>query len=354
MPAELSYQAEVFGNRLKKRDKQLRRWASRRDVTCYRVYDRDIPDLPLVVDRYDSYLHINDYREPWDASPESLAAFKAMVVQTASGALSVPREKVFIKDRRRTSGNDQYQRLDAASVEDTVTEHGLQFIINMSDYVDTGLFLDHRPTRALVREWSAGASVLNLFSYTGSFTVAAAAGGARRTVSVDLSATYTAWCRRNLELNGLRAPHHELCTADVVQFLNEAPRRSADDRFNVIVLDPPTFSNSKKTPTVLDTQRDHARLINACLRLLTDDGVVLFSTNTRRFRLNDARIATDRIEEITDRTIDQDFLGKRPHRAWVIRPRSARGNSASSRPAAATHRSHRPSSSRSSAPHRRP
>ncbi len=314
MAASLAYQAEVFGNRLKKRDRQLRKWAQRRAIGCYRVYDRDIPDLPLVVDRYERFVHINDYREPRDTSEEALAAFGSMVTQTVSRALNAPPQRIFTKQRRRTSGSDQYQRHGSKSVEEIVSEGGLRFVVNLSDYVDTGLFLDHRPTRQMVREWAADRRVLNLFSYTGSFTVYAAAGGARRTVSVDLSRTYTQWCQRNLEINGLAGSEHLQVNEDVNAYLQNAVR----EVFDLIIVDPPTFSNSKKTDTVLDIQRDHADLLHRCLRHLDPRGTLLFSTNAKRFTLDEQNLRAASIIDITRQTIDQDFLGTRPHRAWLI------------------------------------
>jgi len=198
----------------------------------------------------------------------------------------------------------------------TVQEGGLQFLVNLTDYLDTGLFLDHRPTRAMVREQSRGKDVLNLFAYTGSFSVYAAAGGARSVTTVDLSNTYLDWARDNFRLNGLDLPAHEFVAANVTEYLPTLPSHCMD----LIVCDPPTFSNSKRMPGVFDIQRDHPALINQCLRLLRADGVLYFSTNNRRFKLYDEHIETDRIKDVTRQTTGFDFEGKLQRLCYELRP----------------------------------
>ena len=199
-----------------------------------------------------------------------------------------------------------------------VQESGLRFLVNLKDYLDTGLFLDHRQTRAMVRDKAQDRRVLNLFSYTGSFSVYAAAGGAETTLSVDLSNTYQRWSRRNFELNSLPAGRHRLRNLDVLRYLQQAVR--AGERFDLIVLDPPSFSNSKKMLSILDLQRDHARLIRQCLRLLTTGGELFFSTNLRRFALDPALNGEAAIKEISAQTVPPDFGRHRPHRCWLIGP----------------------------------
>ena len=202
MQESATRQAEEFANRLRNRARHFRRWPTKRGITCFRLYERDVPDVPLVVDRYEDALHIAEFARPHDRSPAQHADWLDLMARTASKVLEVPRERVFLKFRDRQRGDDQYKRVDDRGARFVVNEGGLKFVVNLSDYVDTGLFLDHRNTRQMVRERAAGKQVLNLFSYTGSFTVYAAAGGAVTTTTVDKSSTYTDWTRENLELNG--------------------------------------------------------------------------------------------------------------------------------------------------------
>lgn len=262
------------------------------------------------------------------------------MVETAANALTVTADNVFVKFRKIQTRETQYEKVSAAGHVFPVHEAGLEFLVNLSDYVDTGLFLDHRITRSMVRDLAGGLRVLNLFSYTGSFTVYAAAGGASSTTSVDLSNTYTDWAAENLRRNGFPVPkvearhrvragggtggfaaEHRLVTAEVGEFLAQAAARR--ERYDLIVLDPPTFSNSKKMEGVFDVQRDHAALINSALRLLTRDGLLLFSTNFRRLKLDTGSIRAKKLEEITTATISEDFIGKTPHRCWLVYPSSA-------------------------------
>lgn len=320
MGSDLDYQREIFANRLKKRSKHLRKWASRNGITCYRLYDRDIPEVPLVVDRYGSYLHIAEYHSPHKELPGPPEVYAERMRETAYRALGVPQERAFYKTRRRTSRDEQYEKLAERHVTAIVEEGGLRFQVNLSDYLDTGLFLDHRISRAMVREIvaemreSGTVRVLNLFGYTGSFCVYAAAGGATETINVDLSNTYSRWAATNLELNGFPRDNHVQVTEDVFEFLDREQRRSA--RYDVIVLDPPTFSNSKKMNRVLDVQRDHGELLTACGRILTRTGVVFFSTNKRDFTLRDVPEGLT-IADVTSQTIPEDFRNRRIHRAYV-------------------------------------
>jgi 23S rRNA G2069 N7-methylase RlmK/C1962 C5-methylase RlmI len=323
MANDLEFQAELFVNRLKKRAKHLRKWAGRNAITCYRLYDRDIPEVPLVVDLYEGFLHIAEYNAPHKDLPGPPEVYAERMLDAARRALGIPKERAFFKTRRKTGRGEQYEKLSSESVTAVVHEGGLAFRINLSDYLDTGLFLDHRNTRAMAREIAAEmretgpVRMLNLFSYTGSFTVYAAAGGATTTVSVDLSNTYSAWAADNLELNGLSGPEHRFETADVFAFLSGEVRRRTS--YDLIVLDPPTFSNSKKMDRILDIQRDHGELLGACAELLSPSGVILFSTNKRRFKLDDppARLS---IQDITRRTIPEDFRNQRVHQCYLATP----------------------------------
>ncbi|WP_041397246.1 class I SAM-dependent methyltransferase [Spirochaeta africana] len=310
-------QQEMLINRLKKRRRHLWKWAKRNDITCFRLYDRDIPEIPFVIDEYEGHLNMAEYNRPHDRSPEEHAVWIEAMRDAAARGVGVPLERVFLKARERQRGSAQYEKLDQQQVEVIGTEHGLKFILNMSDYVDTGLFLDHRTTRRYVMDMAFGARMLNLFAYTGSFSVYAAAGGAEHTLSVDLSNTYCDWARRNLDLNGPFPGRHEILCMDVFSFLKEAVTQQ--QRYDVIVLDPPTFSNSKKMDGVLDVQRDHPQLIDWCYRLLAPQGTLLFSTNFRKFKLDTAGMPRGAaIRELTPRTIPEDFRNQKIHRCWEI------------------------------------
>jgi len=292
---------EMFANRLRKTARHLGKWARREEITCWRVYDRDIPEVPVTVDTYDRALVMNDYRiDPSDASWLDALAAAAREVLDA--------EEVFVKRRERLTGRDevhQYERLADSGAWRTVREGGHAFRVNLSDYVDTGLFLDHRITRARVAHESAF-TFLNLYSYTGAFTVYAAAAG-MKTTSVDLSHTYLDWARENLELNQLTG---ELVHADVREYLADA--RRAGRRWDVAIVDPPTFSNSKRMDYTFDVQRDHAALLTDALAVT--ERVLWFSTNRRKFKLELDRPG---ITDETHSTTPPDFR-HRPHQAWRV------------------------------------
>ena len=301
----------MLQNRLKKRDRHLAKWARREGVTCYRVYDCDIPELPLTVDRYEGDLHISLYARATD--PVRDDAWLERMRAAAAAALDVPAARAFAKRRAGQTGATQYERVDATSAFQIVREGGHRFRVNLRDYVDTGLFLDHRITRARVQAEAAGKRFLNLFCYTGAFTVYAAAGGAASSTSVDLSNTYLDWAAENLRLNGLERREHELLRADVRDFL-------ARDRqtYDLAVLDPPTFSNSKKMRAELDLQRDHAALIRSVLALLAPGGVLWFSTNFRRFKLDAEALGAGSIEDCSKATLPPDFPDPRTRSTWRI------------------------------------
>ena len=305
-------QAQMFANRVRKNARHRRKWARRSGVSCYRLYDRDIPEVPVVVDWYEGHLHIAEYIKEREEEAVTDARLKAWVVAVAT-ALEVPTQKVFVKRRRRLRGSDQYGRLSRSQAELEVSEGGHRFIVNLRDYLDTGLFLDHRQTRQMVAEAVVGKRFLNLFAYTGAFTVYAATGGAFSTTTVDLNQGYLEWARRNLELNCIDADHHRWERADVLSWLREEKRNG--ERYDLIFLDPPTFSNSKKMDTTLDTVRDHAGLIEATLDLLDPGGELWFSTNARRFQLDPGLQDRAHITELTNRTVPPDFT-RRPHRCW--------------------------------------
>lgn len=309
-------QAEMFRNRLTKRAHHLRRWPGR-GITCYRLYDRDIPEVPLAVDFYDGHLHLAEYDRPYDHSPAQHADWLDLMVRTAAKAMDIPPGDVFLKHRRRQRDEDQYEKFSDAGRTFDVTEAGLKFRVNLSDYLDTGLFLDHRITRSLVRDEAAGRRVLNLFAYTGAFTVYAAAGGAKSTTTVDLSNTYLDWARENMAINGFDGPEHRFVRSDAPSFLLEYPPGSVWD---LAVVDPPTFSNSKMVEGDWDVLTRHVELLTNLARRMSPGGVIYFSNNFRRFKLDEPALAEAgmSVREITNQTIPEDFRNKRIHRCWRL------------------------------------
>lgn len=321
-PAKSIYQVtdiSIFFNRLQKNFRHWAKWAKRRSISCYRVYDRDVPEFPVALDLYEQRAHLQEFDTGWQIGEEEHERWVESVRAVASEVLALPLSAISFKQRRRQRGLMQYEKTGARGEDFVVHEGGHRFIVNLEEYLDTGLFLDHRNTRRMVQEKAAGRRFLNLFAYTGSFTVYAAAGGAIRSTTVDLSNTYQDWARRNFELNGMNLEQHELVRADVFGFLDDEVRRG--ENYDLIVMDPPTFSNSKKMSGVLDVQRDHARLINQCLKLLPENGELFFSTNLRSFQLDEAALATKNIKEISSQTVPEDFRNKKIHRCWLIRRR---------------------------------
>ncbi len=301
-------------NRLRKNVRHWGKWARRRGISCYRLYDRDIPEFPFAIDRYEEWVHVQEYARK--GRPAFTDAALGELTEALAEALEVPADRFSFKMRERQRGSAQYRKQQRRGREAVVREGGLRFLVNLDSYLDTGLFLDHRLTRARVQDEAGGKRFLNLFAYTGSFTVYAAAGGARESVTVDLSNTYLDWAARNLQLNGMELKRHRRERSDAFRYLEEAA--AAGERFDLIVMDPPSFSNSKRMDGVLDVQRDHPRLIRGCLRLLAPGGVLYFSNNLRRFRLDPAIQEAAGIEEITAETVPDDFKRRRPHRCWCI------------------------------------
>jgi 23S rRNA (guanine2445-N2)-methyltransferase / 23S rRNA (guanine2069-N7)-methyltransferase len=313
LSAQAKDQADVFANRLRKIDRHRRRWPARRGITCYRVYNRDIPDVPLMVDRYEDCLHIAEYQRPHDRSPAEHADWLDLMVLTARLTLDVAEEKSFVKQRRPQRGTMQYEKLSDDSFKRVVQEGGLRFEVNLSDYLDTGLFLDHRITREMVGKEAEGKRILNLFAYTGSFSVSAAAGGAARVTSVDLSSTYLDWARRNFKLNDLPLERHDFVRADALDFVNHQDPSAV---YDLAVVDAPTFSNSKRTTGDWEIQEQHAELLTALARRMAPGGVIYFATNFRRFKLDDEALGQLHPREISGRTVPEDFANKRTHRCW--------------------------------------
>jgi len=297
----------MFRNRLAKVYRHISKQAARQGISCFRIYDHDLPEAPFIIEKYEDKLYVSEYKRQHGLDEEQHAAWLQGCKSVMVEVTGVAEENIFVKLRKRKENRlDQYQKLEEAKVEFVVLEGGLQFLVNMSDYLDTGLFLDHRVTRGMVREESKSKRVLNLFCYTGSFSVYAAAGGAQSVVSVDLSKTYLQWAERNMQLNFPGYSGASFIHADVLQYLKTV----APESFDLIVLDPPTFSNSKRMKDVLDVQEDHAEMVNDCLNLLTPGGILYFSTNYTRFTLEQEKIKATSIKDITKATTPFDFAGK--------------------------------------------
>ena len=308
--------SDAFRNRLARNARHWSRWARRQGIECYRIYDRDVPQFPLAIDQYGAHVHLQEFDTGWQQTDAEHDAWVAAVMTIVGETLGLPADRIHFKRRERQRGTAQYQKLRDAGDEFAVAEGGLRFIVNLDSYLDTGLFLDHRKTRGMVRDMAAGRRFLNLFAYTGSFTVYAAAGGAERSESVDLSNTYLDWAGRNLRLNGFDLARHELVRADAFAYLDGAAR--AGKQFDLIVLDPPSFSNSTRMRDVLDVQRDHPRLIAGCMRLLSPQGTLLFSTNRRQFELDPAVSGAWACEDIHQWSVPEDFRSRTMHRCWRL------------------------------------
>ena len=315
LDAKARSQAELFASRLRKTARHLRRWPTRRGTTCYRLYDRDIPEIPLMVERYEDHLHIAEYERPHDRSAAEHADWMDLMVRTAADVLDARRKNVYVKRRERQRGFQQYEKAAEQRHRLLVREGSLTFEVNLADYIDTGLFLDHRITRSKFGELAADRDVVNLFCYTGAFTVYAAAAGARSTTSVDLSHTYLQWAQRNLEHNQLEGPQHVFIRSDVLSFLDSHTPGAC---YDLAIVDPPTFSNSKATSSVWDIQRDQVELLQRLLRFMRPGGQIFFSTNSRRFKLDVDTLVGVSVHEITRQTIPEDFRNRRIHRCWVI------------------------------------
>lgn len=300
---------QMFFNRLSKVYKHVSKQARRQGVTCYRVYDHDLPEFPLCLELYEGRLYIAEYLRRHAMSEEEHAQWLQETIDLACEVMQVEKSSVFVKLRQRKAGRQgQYQKYDEAQNEFEVKENGLRFLVNLTDYLDTGIFLDHRATRQMVRQEAEGKRVLNLFAYTGTFSVYAAAGGASIVHTVDMSKTYLAWAERNMRLNGFNDPHKQLFIhADVVQWLQE---QRGKEPYDLVVLDPPTFSNSKRMDDYFDVQQHHAALINQCLALMRSGGTLYFSTNYTKFVLGSADIKASQIKDITRQTTPFDFEGK--------------------------------------------
>ncbi|HBT8541676.1 TPA: bifunctional 23S rRNA (guanine(2069)-N(7))-methyltransferase RlmK/23S rRNA (guanine(2445)-N(2))-methyltransferase RlmL [Klebsiella pneumoniae] len=308
--------AEDFANRLRKNLKKFEKWARQEGIECYRLYDADLPEYNVAIDRYADWVVVQEY-----APPKTVDAHKARqrlfdIIAATIAVLDMAPNKLVLKTRERQKGKNQYQKMAEKGDFIEVQEYNARLWVNLTDYLDTGLFLDHRIARRMLGQMSKGKDFLNLFSYTGSASVHAGLGGARSTTTVDMSRTYLEWAERNLRLNGLTGRAHRLMQADVLGWLREST-----EQFDLIFIDPPTFSNSKRMEDAFDVQRDHIRLMTDLKRLLRKGGTIMFSNNKRGFRMDHDGLAALglKAQEISQKTLSQDYARNRQiHNCWLI------------------------------------
>ncbi len=308
--------AEDFANRLRKNLKKFEKWARQEGIECYRLYDADLLEYNVAIDRYADWVVVQEY-----APPKTVDAHKARqrlfdIIAATIAVLDMAPNKLVLKTRERQKGKNQYQKMAEKGDFIEVQEYNARLWVNLTDYLDTGLFLDHRIARRMLGQMSKGKDFLNLFSYTGSASVHAGLGGARSTTTVDMSRTYLEWAERNLRLNGLTGRAHRLIQADVLGWLREST-----EQFDLIFIDPPTFSNSKRMEDAFDVQRDHIRLMTDLKRLLRKGGTIMFSNNKRGFRMDHDGLAALglKVQEISQKTLSQDFARNRQiHNCWLI------------------------------------
>jgi len=334
-------QSQMLANRLQKRFRHLKKWAQRKNIGAFRLYDRDIPEIPLALDFYGSVSHAEEaaisgalYKRPYEKGEEEEYQWLSAMKNAVSAALGIDSERIFLKQRQRQRGESQYEKTGDAKFEKIVSEGDIVFKVNLSDYLDTGLFPDRRLLRVMVQSEAKGKKVLNLFSYTGSFSVYAAVGGAASTDSIDLSNTYINWARENFSLNGFSAQllqvwdffsrkepqsAHSLIRADALDFIGKAA--SSKIKWDIIVLDPPSFSNSKKMTDDFDLKRDFYDLIGKCVSLLAPGGKLFLSVNQKQFKINAAEMEEKlklRVTDLQKKITDEDFHGKKTPQSFLI------------------------------------
>jgi 23S rRNA (cytosine1962-C5)-methyltransferase len=299
---------EMFYNRLLKVYKHRHKQAKRMNISCYRVYDHDLPEFPFAIEFYEDRIYLAEYLRRHGMTDEEHDAWLDTCIDVISEITGIKKEYVFVRQRKKMSHRDeQYEKIDSKKEFFTVEENRLKFLVNLTDYLDTGLFLDHRTTRQMAKELASGKRVLNLFCYTGSFSVYTAAGGASTVTSVDLSKTYLNWAEDHMVINRFKdKDKYFFVHADVKQYLKTLKPES----FDLVIMDPPTFSNSKRMKDFLDIQRDHVELINDVLAAMTKGGTLFFSTNFTKFILATEEIKATEIKDITKATTPFDFEGK--------------------------------------------
>lgn len=298
-------------NRIEKNFKHRSKWAKKEGIESFRIYEKDIPEFPFIVDIYKEFAVIFEKRDS-EIDAEKFDHFE-FIITAVKNVLNIPEEKVIIKSRFRQKGNTQYERIDSKNEFFSVKEYQANFLVNLNDYLDTGLFLDHRPMRQVIFKESSDKKVLNLFSYTGSVSVMAALGGAQSVTSVDLSATYQDWAKRNFEHNKISLRNHTFITQSALEYLEKS-----NAKFDLIFIDPPTFSNSKKMQDDFEVEKDQVFLITNCLRMLSQGGVIYFSNNKRKFKLDPQISELALVKDITSSTIPMDFRDPKIHHCFKI------------------------------------
>ena len=298
-------------NRIEKNFKHRSKWAKKEGIESFRIYEKDIPEFPFIVDIYKEFAVIFEKRDS-EIDAEKFDHFE-FIITAVKNVLNIPEEKVIIKSRFRQKGNTQYERIDSKNEFFSVKEYQANFLVNLNDYLDTGLFLDHRPMRQVIFKESSDKKVLNLFSYTGSVSVMAALGGAQSVTSVDLSATYQDWAKRNFEHNKISLRNHTFITQSALEYLEKS-----NAKFDLIFIDPPTFSNSKKMQDDFEVEKDQVFLITNCLRMLSQGGVIYFSNNKRKFKLDPQISELALVKDITSSTIPMDFRDAKIHHCFKI------------------------------------
>ncbi len=325
MPNTFNTGEQMLANRLQKNLRTLGRWAQREQIQCYRLYDADIPEYALAIDIYEGkqrWVHAQEYQAPKQIAPEKTRRRLQEALHAIPETLDIPPQQLFLKVRKQQKGCAQYEKLASSGEFHEVLEAGNRFLVNFRDYLDTGLFLDHRITRGMLAKLAAGRDFLNLFAYTGSGSVYAASGGARTTTTVDMSKTYLDWAQRNMALNNFNGFAHRFIQANCLDWLDRASRKSK--RYGLIFLDPPSFSASKRMQGSFDVQRDYIKLVGTTARLLTDDGILVFSNNLRRFRMDSDAFPALHIRDISRKTLPKDFeRNPRIHQCWEIRRANA-------------------------------
>lgn len=308
--------APDFANRLKKNIGKIGKWAKKEELDCYRIYDADLPEYNVAIDVYLDHIVIQEYAAPKNIPEEKAKRRLTDIIRATIQVTGVQANKVVLKVREKQKGRNQYQKLGQVSERMEVNEYGAKLIVNLYDYLDTGLFLDHKITRRRLGEMAKGKDFLNLFAYTGSATVHAALGGASSTTTVDMSNTYLQWAKDNMALNGCVGRQHKFEQADCLQWLE-----NASTQYDLIFIDPPTFSNSKRMEDSFDVQRDHIKLMKNLKRLLREQGTIVFSNNKRHFKMDMdamAEIGLD-AKNISSQTLPLDFeRNKQIHNCWVV------------------------------------
>jgi len=301
-----------FKNRIRKNYKHIRKWAKRSETNCFRIYDRDIKEYPVSIDFYGGQFCIHYYFSHYQelGPPPEL---ENKVIDTLTSLFSTSPDCLFWKNRIKRKKIEQYEKIDASDAYFIVYEYGLKFWVNLSDYLDTGLFLDHRETRQLIAKASQGKDLLNLFAYTSTFSVHATAAGATSTTNVDLSNTYIHWSQENFKLNNINLSNHSYVRADCLKFLEEESLT-----YDLIIIDPPTISRSKKMEYFFDIQVEYFKLITKAQRLLRPNGLIFFSTNSRHFFFDQTLFPTGSVRDITKQTLPLDFHNQKIHKSWII------------------------------------